>query len=170
MRTPLAVIAVAIASCVLTSSAFGAETTMTLNSMGPLKLGMKRSAALKTDWLSNRGNGCELGGKPYPIAYRTGGPSAPKGLRAFVEFNSERLTSLSATGGVRTPVGVRIGTTVTNMLTRYRAAGYGATQAYSDVFGGTFVRVTTGGKQVLGAFAKNRKVTQLAIPFVPLCE
>lgn len=170
MRLPLAVIAVAIASCVLASSALGAETTMTLNSVGPLKLGMKRSAAVKTDWLSNRGNGCELGGKPYPIAYRTGGPSAPKGLKAFVEFNSDRLTSLSATAGVRTPVGVRIGTTVTNMLTRYRAAGYGATQAYSDVFGGTFVRVTRGGRQVLGAFALKRKVTTLAIPSVPVCE
>ena len=163
-------IVLAVASCVLATSAMGAETTMTLNSMGPLKLGMKRSAALKTDWLSNRGNGCELGGTPYPIDYRTAGASAPKGLKAFVEFTSDRLTSISATAGVRTPVGVRIGTTVTNMVTRYRAAGYGATQAYSDVFGGTFVRVTKRGKQVLGAFALKRKVTTLAIPSVPVCE
>lgn len=153
----------------LAAPAHGA-TLLRLDGIGPLKMGMSRTAGLDTGWLSNRHPGCELGGKPYPIGYRTSGPSAPKGLKSFVEFNSDRLTSLTATAGVRTPVGVRIGTTVSNMVKRYRAAGYGASSTYSDTFGGTFVRVTRNGKQVLGAFAENRKVTELAIPFVPVCE
>jgi hypothetical protein len=142
-----------------------------LDGIGPLKLGMKRSAALATGWLSARGTGCELGGPPLPITYRLGGSSAPTGLRGVAEFRGHRLRSLSFTRGVRTGRGVIVGqTTHARMVARYRSDGFSASAEFVDVFQGTFVTVRRGGRDVLAGFARGRVVSTLAVPYVPVCE
>jgi hypothetical protein len=151
----------------------GAASTATLrlDGIGPLKLGMTRTAAVRTGWLSNRGTGCELGGPPLPITYRLKGSEAPKGVTGVAEFNGGKLTHLSFTKGVRTATGVVLGTTTTaQMVSRYRNAGYMAKAQYSGVFEGTFVDVKKGSRQVIGGFGTGKTVTTLAIPAVRVCD
>jgi hypothetical protein len=146
-------------------------TTLRLDGIGPLKLGMSRTAAVKTGWLSNRGTGCELAGPPLPIAYQLKGAAAPKGLTGSAEFNGGKLTSLSFRKGVRTAAGVVVGTTTTaQMVSRYKAKGYKAKATFSSLFGGTFVDVTKNGKHVIGGFAPGKVVRDLAIPDIGTCE
>src|SRR5438067_9018651 len=83
-----------------------AKTTLRLDGIGPLKLGMKRAAAVRTGWLAHRAKGCPLAGPAAPVTYSFTGPSAPRGLRGSAEFQSGRLHTLSFTGGVRTKPGV----------------------------------------------------------------
>src|SRR5689334_11424619 len=73
--------------------------------LGPLKLGMTSSAALRTRWLAHRGTGCELGGRPFPVTYQLNGPRAPGGVVGAAEFSRGRLTNLSFTKGVETTFG-----------------------------------------------------------------
>jgi hypothetical protein len=146
-------------------------TTLRLNGIGPLQLGMTRQAALATGWLAQRKPGCELGGPPLPITYRLTGGRAPNGIKGTAEFAGDRLRTLAITGGVRTATGVEPGrTSAAGMVARYRAAGFAASSRYDDVFVGTFVTVKRNGKQVIGGFAEGGKVTSLGIPFVPVCE
>ena len=100
------------------------------------------------------------------------GRRAPAGLRGFAEFNSGKLTDLSFTRGVRTATGVRVGqTTITRMVSRYRAVGFLASARFVDTFGGTFVAVRRrNGRQVLAAFAQGRVITTISVPAVPVCE
>jgi hypothetical protein len=147
-----------------------APTTLRLDGVGPLKLGMSRTAAVRTGWLSHRGTGCPLGGTP-PITYRLSGPAAPRGLSASVEFSGGRLSDMSFSKGVRTARGVTVGkTTVATMVRVYRAAGFGASARYDSTFQGTFVTVRRNGKRVLGAFATGSRIDSLAIPGVGTCE
>lgn len=176
MRAALRFLGLAISASVLLTgvppaSAGAATTVLRLDGIGPLKLGMKRSEALATGWLSGRGTGCELGGPPLPITYRLRGPKAPSGLRGFAEFHGHRLRNLSFTRGVRTGRGVTVGkTTHARMVARYRTDGFSASSAFVDVFQGTFVSVRRGGRNVLAGFAPRRVVSTLGLPRVPVCE
>ncbi len=176
MRPANRAIGLAVAASVLLGGGFaataGAATTvLRLDGIGPLKLGMKRSEALATGWLSSRGTGCELGGPPLPITYQLRGSRAPSGLRGVAEFHGHRLRNLSFTRGVRTGRGVTVGrTTHARMVARYRTDGFSASSQFVDIFGGTFVRVRRGGRDVLSGFAEGRVVSTLAVPHVPVCE
>ncbi|MEV4419853.1 hypothetical protein AB0L40_07745 [Patulibacter sp. NPDC049589] len=147
-----------------------APTTVTAQGAGPLKLGMTRTAAVKTGWLSGRGTGCPLGGPPLPITYVLHGPKAPKALRGTAQFDGGKLTVLTFGKGVRTDQGVTVGTTSSRMVSRYRAAGFTAKAERSELFGGTFVTVTEGGKDVIAGFAEKGRITQLGLPAIPVCE
>ncbi len=149
----------------------GATTTLRLDGVGPLKLGMKATAARQTGWLADRRPGCELGGPPLPVTYRLTGRRAPGGIRGVAEFNRGRLTGLSFSRGVRTAAGVTVGvTTAARMVARYRAAGFSASARYDATFQGTFTNVRRGTRNVLGGFGEGAVVSFLAIPSVPVCE
>src|SRR4051794_32653470 len=118
-RSPLRLAAATVCSAALLlilAVPAGAVTTLRLGGIGPLELGMKRSAALATGWLGNRGTGCELGGDPLPITYRFTGPSAPRGLVGTAEFRRHRLRNLAFSRGVRTGRGVRVRVTTTSRM------------------------------------------------------
>jgi hypothetical protein len=166
--------AAALAGAVLwapTTAAGGPATTvLRLDGIGPLHLGMSRTAALGTGWLAGRGSGCPLGGTP-PITYRFTGPKAPKAIRGSAEFENGRLTTLSFTRGVRTSTGVTVArTTTARMVARYRAAGFTASARFDGGFQGTFVRVRRHGRDVVGGFGEGRVVSIVAIPAVAVCE
>jgi hypothetical protein len=153
------------------SAAGGPLTTVVrLDGIGPLHLGMTRTAALATGWLAGRQSGCPLGGTP-PITYRFTGPKAPRAIKGSVEFENNRLTTMSFTRGVRTSTGVTVGrTTAARMVARYRAAGFTASARFERTFQGTFVRVRRGGRDVVGGFTDGGALTIVAIPAVPVCE
>jgi hypothetical protein len=160
------------ASVAATAATASATTRLHLDGIGPLKLGMTRTAALATGWLANRQPGCELE-SPRPIDYRFSGPNAPRGLHGTADFQGGKLRALSFTGGARTATGVTVGhTTTARMVARYRSVGFAASAQFVSTFGGTFVRVRRrpGGADVIGAFARRRTVTVLAVPVVPVCE
>ena len=153
------------------ASAAGEPTTLRLDGIGPLKLGMKVTAARQTGWLAQRGSGCPLGGPPLPVTYRLIGRRAPAGVRGVAQFDRGRLTNLSFTRGVRTVAGVTVGrTTSARMVARYRAAGFGAAAGFDSTFQGTFTTVGHGKRQLLGGFGETDVVSVLAIPSVPVCE
>jgi hypothetical protein len=142
-----------------------------LDGIGPLHLGMTRTAALGTDWLAARATGCELAGPPLPITYRFTGTKAPRGIAGVAEFNHNRPQALSFTHGVRTSTGVTVGrTTIKRMVARYRQAGFGASAQFVETFQGTFVTVSKGGRDVLGGFGEHGIVTSVGIPAIPVCE
>lgn len=148
-----------------------APPTLRLDGIGPLRLGMRSDAALRTGWLARRDRGCELGGPPIPVTYRLTGPRAAGGIGGFAEFRFGRLRNLSFTRGVRTAVGVVPGTTPQRrMVALYRRAGFAVTTQFVDTFGGTFVTVRRPGRQVLGGFATRGRVRTIGIPYVPTCE
>jgi hypothetical protein len=159
------------ALCAPATAAGGPATNvLRLDGIGPLHLGMTRTAALATGWLANRGSGCPLGGTP-PITYRFTGAKAPRAIRGSVAFVDNRLSTMSFTAGVRTSTGVTVGrTTAARMATRYRAAGFTASARFDTTFQGTFVRVRRHGHDVVGGFAEGRVVTTVAIPVVAVCE
>jgi hypothetical protein len=174
MRLSSALGAAALAGAVLwapaTAAGGPATTVLRLDGIGPLHLGMSRTAALGTGWLAGRGSGCPLGGTP-PITYRFTGPKAPKAIRGSAEFENGRLTTLSFTRGVRTSTGVTVGrTTTARMVARYRAAGFTASARFDGTFQGTFVRVRRHGRDVVGGFGEGRVVSIVAIPAVAVCE
>jgi hypothetical protein len=147
-----------------------ATTVLRLDGIGPLQLGMTRTAAVATGWLAGRSSGCPLGGTP-PITYRFTGAKAPNPIRGSAEFADGRLTTLSFTRGVRTSTGVIVGrTTTARMVTRYRAAGFTASARFDRTFQGTFVRVRRHGRDVVGGFGEGSVVTIVALPAVPVCE
>lgn len=161
----------AVPAALLLAAPAQAVTTLRLDGIGPLELGMGQSAALNTGWLSDRQTGCRLGGKPYPVGFALDGKKAPKGIRARVEFNGGRLTTVTATGGVKTATGVVPGqTTWAGMASRYRNAGYKVSARYDDVFQGTFVHVRRKGEAVMTGFAETKVLSMIGIPYIPLCE
>lgn len=182
LRFPAAVAALAavVSTGALAAAAFAGPAaavtpvsppTLRLDGIGPLRLGMGARAARGTGWLAHRGRGCELGGPPVPVTYRLNGAGAPRGVAGFAEFRSGTLRTLSFTGGVRTAAGVVPGlTTQRQMVLRYRRAGFSVRTQFLDTFGGTFVTVRRGGRQVLGGFAEGGVVRTLGIPSVPVCE
>lgn len=175
LRIPVALLVVVAAAAALAGPAAAitpvTPPTLRLDGIGPLRLGMASRAALSTGWLAHRGRGCELGGPPIPVTYRVNGSSAPAGVGGFAEFRFGRLRNLSFTRGVRTAVGVAPGVTRTSaMVARYRRAGFTVRAQFIDTFGGTFVTVRRGRRQVLGGFAVGGVVRTLGIPYVPVCE
>ncbi len=145
-------------------------TVLRLDGIGPLHLGMTRTAALATGWLAGRAPGCPLGGTP-PITYRFTGAKAPKAIKGSAEFAHGRLTTLSFTRGVRTSTGVTVGrTTTARMVARYRVEGFTASARFDSTFQGTFVRVRRHGRDVVGGFGAGRVVTTVAVPLVAVCE
>lgn len=173
LRTALIALALGVAAGCSLGTALSAPppTLLRLDGIGPLKLGMSRTAAVSTGWLAGRKTGCPLGGPPLPVTFTLSGPKAPAGIAGVAEFTQGRLRSLSFTGGVRTAAGVVLGTTTTaQMVARYRSAGFAASARYDDTFAGTFVTVQRGGKQRLGAFGEKARPTLIGIPDVPVCE
>jgi hypothetical protein len=159
------------ALAVQSSAASPASTTvLRLDGIGPLRLGMTRTAAVATGWLAGRSTGCPLGGTP-PITYRFTGAKAPDSIKGSVEFVDGRLSTMSFTRGVRTSTGVTVGrTTTARMVARYRAAGFTASARFDRTFQGTFVRVRRHGRDVVGGFGGATVVTIVAIPAVSVCE
>ena len=148
-----------------------ASTVLRLDGIGPLHLGMSRTAAVQTGWLAGRSTGCELGGPPLPVTYRFTGPKAPRGLVGTAEFHANRLRVLSFTRGVRTSTGVTVRRTrASRMVARYRQAGFTASARFVDTFQGTFVTIKRHGRDVVGGFAEHRVLTMIAIPAIPVCE
>jgi hypothetical protein len=148
-----------------------ASTVLRLDGIGPLHLGMSRTAAVQTGWLAGRSTGCELGGPPLPVTYRFTGPKAPRGLVGTAEFHANRLRVLSFTRGARTSTGVTVRrTTASRMAARYRQAGFTASARFVDTFQGTFVTIKRHGKDVVGGFAEHRVLTMIAIPAIAVCE
>jgi hypothetical protein len=142
-----------------------------LDGLGPLKLAMTRTSAVNTGWLAHKGTGCPLGGPPIPISYRVNGAKAPAGVNGNVEFVNGKLSDMSFTGGVRTATGVVVGkSTVAQMLSSYRHAGFAASSRYDATFGVTFVTVKRNGKVVLQGLAAKKTIQTLAIPAIQLCE
>lgn len=147
-----------------------ATTVLRLDGIGPLHLGMTRTAAVATGWLAGRSPGSPLSGTP-PITYRFTGAKAPRAIKGTAEFAGNRLTALSFTRGVRTSTGVTVGrTTAARMVARYRAAGFTASARFESTFQGTFVRVRRHGHDVVGGFADAGAVTIVAVPTVSVCE
>jgi hypothetical protein len=154
------------------ANAAGGPTTtvLGLDGIGPLHLGMTRTAAVATGWLAGRSSGCPLGGTP-PITYRFTGAQAPNAIKGSVEFVNGRLSTMSFTRGVRTSTGVTVRrTTTARMVARYRAAGFTASARFDRTFQGTFVRVRRHGHDVVGGFGEGSVVTIVAIPAVSVCE
>jgi len=148
----------------------GASTLLRLNGIGPLKLGMKQSAAVSTGWLGHRAKGCELA-SPRPVTFTFTGPNAPANVRGLVQFQNRKLTSISTRHGVHTATGVTVGTTTSSqMVTDYTNAGFTASAAFNPTFGGTFTTVKRNGKAVIQGFGTHQKVTLLAIPAVQVCD
>jgi hypothetical protein len=170
----LRAVVVALAAVGLFASVAAGTTSLPAlnpNGIGPLKLGMKRQAALATGWLAHRGTGCTLGGKPFPITYRFTGPKAPHGVSGTAQFDNGKLADMSFTAGVATATGVTIGkTSVKQMLADYRNAGYTASSNFLSMFGGTFVTVKKKGKTVIQGFAPHKTITMLAVPFILVCD
>ncbi len=147
-----------------------ALTTVRLDGIGPLKLGMSTSAALKTKWLSGKQKGCELA-SPRPTTYEFHGTKAPKGISGFAEFTSGKLTNLSFSAGVRTGKGTIPGrSSLAGMKKVYGQSPFSATSTFEDTFGGTFVNVKRAGDLVLSGFGTGKKVQVLGVPSVPSCE
>lgn len=156
---------------VAAAPAIARPALLRLDGIGPLKLGMTRTVGVDTGWLAHRGAGCELGGPPLPITYRVDGARAPSGVRGSVEFVRGKLVAMSFSKGVRTATGVVVGkSTVSQMVSRYRKAGYSASSRFDATFQGTFVTVKRKGKTVLGGFATKKVVETLSIPNIQACE
>ncbi len=150
--------------------ASAAVTTLRLDGIGPLELGMTRANAVKTGWLSNRSAGCELA-SPRPVVYQLRGAKAPTGLRGSVEFAGGKLTNVSVTRGAKTPLGIRPNvSTPAGMVKAYRRAGFDAVAKYEDTFQATFVTVKKDGEQVLSGFATGKRLSVLSLPFTSTCE
>jgi hypothetical protein len=155
----------------VTASGASPATVLRLDGIGPLHVGMTRTAAVATGWLAQRGTGCELGGRPFPITYRFTGRKAPDGIRGVAEFQHNKLTDLSFSRGVRTSTGVTVGRTTTKrMVARYRQAGFSASARFEEIFQGTFVTIKRDGDQVVGGFGEHGLVTIVAIPAIAVCE
>jgi hypothetical protein len=159
-------------ACLLGAGATAsASTLLRLDGIGPLKLGMTRTAAVGTGWLAHRGRGCELGGPPIPITYRLAGRRAPSGLAGSVQFDRGRLRNVTVTAGARTAVGVRVGrTTAVGMGRLYHRAGFAAHVHADSVFQTTFVDVTRAGRFAIQGATTGPKVTVLGVPTLELCE
>jgi hypothetical protein len=159
------------ASASAASSAAGSAAVLRLDGMGPLHLGMTRTAALATGWLGQRGTGCELGGRPFSITYRFTGRRAPRGIAGVAEFQRDRLANVSFTRGVRTSTGVTVGRTTTKrMVSRYRQVGFSASARFEAIFQGTFVTIKRHGDQVVGGFGEHGVITLVAVPAITVCE
>lgn len=75
--------------------------------------------------------------------------------------------------GVRTATGVVVGrTTVTEMVRRYRGAGFNASSDFIPAFQARFVTVKRKGTRipVIGAFATKKFIELLSIPSVQGCD
>lgn len=154
-----------------TAATASASPRLRGDGIGPLKLGMRQAAAVRTGWLAHKSLGCELAGTNRGVVYQVNGAKAPRGVRGTAEFHKGRLRNLSFTKGVHTRAGVTVGRTTTSRMVRlYRALGFSATAKFESVFQGTFVFVKRRGHNFIGGFASHRIVTTLAIPQVPVCE
>lgn len=162
------------ATLVAPASALGRPTLLRLDSVGPLKLGMTRTAAVETGWLAHRDrHGCRGAGPPVPITYQVDGPQAPAGVGGRVEFRQGRLVRMDFFRGVRTATGVVVGrTTVSEMIRRYRGAGFNVSSEFIPAFLGTFVDVRRKRtrRHVIGGYAMAKVVERLSIPYVPRCH
>jgi hypothetical protein len=147
----------------------GASKLLRLNGIGPLKLGMARSAALGTGWLGRKTKGCKFA--PHPVTYTMTGTKAPAKVTGLVEFRHGKLTSISISHGVHTATGVIVGkSTSAQMVSDYRKAGFGASTAFDPTLGGRFTTVKRNGSDVIQGFGVHKIVTLLAIPAVQLCD
>ena len=162
--------AMAVAMCGCGEQAGDGTPKLRHDGIGPLQIGMTKAEAAATGWLSRPKFGCMLS-KPYPVAYELVGAKAPKGITGFATIDRGRLASLMFRKGVTTTEGVTVGkTTVAEMVTTYRKAGFKVSAAYDAVFGVTFVDVAKGAAHLLTASASDKTIDGMGVPAIPLCE
>lgn len=167
-----ALLVAAMMALVASVPALAEPALLRLDGVGPLKLGMTRTAALDTSWLAHRGRGCRFGA-PVPITYRVDGPQAPARVRGRVEFVRGRLVRMDFFRGVRTALGVAVGrTSVAEMFRRYRGLGFSVSSVFAPRFKETFVSVRRKGtgEDVIGGYASEKVVELLSIPRVSRCD
>lgn len=161
----------ALALLLAAAAVAGTRTRLTFSGIGPLKLGMKLQTAVGTGWLTRRGTGCPLGGKPYPVTYSFTGRKAPRGIKGTAQFSRGKLQVLSFGAGVTTDAGLTVGkATIHEMVSLYRRRGDKVSTQFDKTFGGTFVTVRHHGKVVMQGFGAHSRLQMLAIPFVPVCD
>jgi hypothetical protein len=165
------VIGAAVTAAVLTATAAGSAATplMRLDGVGPVKLGMTRSAAVSTGWLANKTLGCELA-SPRPVVFQFTGPKAPAGLKGSASFVGGKLVNVSFRRGVRTRLGIRPGVSTAGAMVRaYRRGGFWVTSVFDSTFQARFVTATRGGRSI-AAVAGRAVIDTLAVPRIEVCE
>ena len=149
-------------------------TTLRLDGIGPLRLGMSRNSAYAFGLLRSSTETC-LGAKPpLPVSYASDGPRATPGVRFTAYFTGGRngkLTHVMVYDGARTELGIRPGvSTAAQMIARYKRAGYTVKTEWRGDLGATFVNVTRRGKPVMTGMVNARlsaKRTPLFLVAVP---
>ena len=131
-------------------------TTLRLDGIGPLRLGMTRNAAYKTGVIRSHSDTCLDRKKPLPISYGSDGPRVAPGAKFISYFRggrNGRLTHIFASSGVRTQLGIRPGvSTAPEMIRAYRRAGYTVrSRTRRDFAGVTFLDVLSRGRVVMTA-------------------
>lgn len=150
------------------------NTTLRLDGIGALRLGMTRNTAYKTGLIRTHSETCLDRKKPLPISYGSDGPKAAPGSRFTAYFKggrNGRLTHILATAGVRTELGIRPGVSTVSQLTKaYRRAGFTIrTRTRRDFAGVTFVDVLSRRSVVMTALVNGsaRSKTPLAGIAIP---
>ncbi len=170
LLTPLAVVsAVAVAApagadrpapdAIVAARRAASPSTLRLDGIGSLRLGMTRSAAYATGVLRSSSQIC-LDRKSPPVAYVSDGPRATPGVKVTAYFPSgrnSRLTHLIASSGATTELGIRPGvSTAAQMIARYRRAGYAVKTQWIDDLGLTLVNVSRRGRPVIAGMVNTR--------------
>lgn len=147
-------------------------TTIRLDGIGPLRLGMTRRAATATGWLRSSSETCNDRAGALPQVMRADGPRAAPAVNLSAYFRSGangKLTHLMFSGGARTELGIRPGvSTAAQMIARYRRAGFAVRSSYSRDYGGTFVEARRHGKLVMTGLAPGRVGARRALTIVAI--
>lgn len=138
-----------------------APTTIRLDGIGPVRVGMKLRAVEATGWIRSTAETCFGGSVPLPTVSHSDGPRAAPGVSFGAYFRgrgaNSTLTNIMFASGARTELGIRPGvSTAAQMVARYRRAGFTVRTTYLREYGGTFVDVVRRGKVVMTGFAQGR--------------
>ncbi|PPD44064.1 MAG: hypothetical protein CTY15_08375 [Methylocystis sp.] len=151
-------------------SAFSAPavraTTITPQGVGPVKLGARYADLQAKGLVGPIGPGCELAG-PNTRAAKLRPPL--KGSVDFTLTEPRRAATITVNGGA-TARGVGVGSTSRALKTAFPAAKFD--HSSDEVFLATFVRVprSGGGPIAFAVSTKTKRVQQIAIPNLAVCE